>query len=88
MKWNKEAVFIVAAVFAVSYLYSLKTDQEMSNKIKAQTEQTCLQQKQYDCTKIEKYHHGCFIMSYRSQYKARHFFKTEYDACMKKLLSP
>ena len=87
MKWNKQAVYLVAAIFAVSYLYNLKSHTRMSNRIKGQTLTTCEKEKQYDCTKIEKYHSGCFSMSYRSQYKAKHFFETEYDTCMRKLLS-
>ena len=88
MKWNKEAVIIVAIIFTISYIYNLKSEGEMSDKIWAQTYKKCEKEKRDDCKTWKKYHDLCFSVSYRSQLKAMHFFENEYTSCMKKQLSP
>ena len=88
MKWNKQSLIIVTIIFAISYVFSLKGDRDMSEKIKKQTLKSCTKQKMYDCALIEKFHDTCFTLSYRSQYKIKHFFDTEYDRCMKEKVLP
>jgi hypothetical protein len=84
MTWNKQSVYLVGAILVISYIYTLKSDHEMSEKIKAQTIKNCEQQKHEDCEDIERYHDLCFDKSYRSKYRVKQFFSDEYAACMKK----
>lgn len=88
MKWNRQSAYLVALIFAVSYLYSLKYEYDISSKIKAQSLQSCKKQKHFDCRYIEKNHDLCFGKSYRSQFRAMHFFQNEYNACMRKKRLP
>ena len=83
MKWNKEAVAIVGAIFLLSYFYSSKVEYDLNSKIKAQSLKNCLEQKYDYCDMIDTFHDICFPGSYRSRYKAMHFFSDEYDACIK-----
>ena len=88
MKWSKNSIIVVAVIFAISYINTLKSDSKKSDQIWAQTLKQCEKGQIKNCDTIKEYHDICFAMSYRSKFKAKHFFKNEYDACMQRQLFP
>jgi len=83
MHWNKQSFIIVLIVFSVSYIFSQRSEDQMSNKIKTQQLHICKAQKADNCDLINLFHKDCFDRSYRSWMRTKRFYDKEYETCLK-----
>ena len=83
MRWNKHAFIIVLIVFSVSYIFSQRSEEQKSNKVKTQQIEACKAQKADYCDLIDLYHKSCFDQNYRSWMKTKRFYDKAYETCLK-----
>jgi len=84
MHWNRQAFIIVLIVFATSYFFSWRSDNQMSLRIKTQQIAACKAQKADYCDLIDLFHEACFDRSYRSWMRTKRFYDKEYKDCLKR----
>lgn len=82
MKWSKFSIIFVAAILAISYIYSSISENQLSNEVRKSALESCAKDARYDCDSVLEHHDDCFNSSYRAELKIRSFHYQEYWTCL------